>query len=531
MSTVQPLEPGSRYDIRVGISPDAPDEDNIKDEVGSFGYCHSYETSSRYDGPGLRIVIFTSGCLLRCTYCHNPDTWHLKDGTYVSVDHVLRRLGDFAPTIRSLGGGLTISGGEPMVQLAFTRKIFAGAKEMGLHTAIQTSGFLADRADDSYLSVIDHVLLDIKSSDPDTYRRVTGRDLAPTLRFAERLASISKPVWVRFTLVPGATDDPANVDGIARFVAPMKNVEWVEVQPFHQMGSFKWKAMGLDYKHVDTPIPSRELVKRVIGQFQAAGCQRTLIGGIDPGRSDMLDLARDIIGSQPILTAFLAIGLGYLVGQISIFGFSLGVGAVLFVGLAIGAFAPKAQITGPIGLTGLIMFLYGIGILYGRQFFEGMVGAGQKYNLLALVACLAGLLVALGLGHIFGIKIGHTLGLYAGSMTSTATLQAATRRRQEQGPLDRLLHRLSVRRHRPHPLHLFHDPDRKAEISRKVAALPHGRDFGWRTLRRSTSGRTDGESAGRPAGDDGSQGRAQYRPDRRYDSGDRRRRPGRRRRQ
>ncbi len=139
----------------------------------------------------------------------------------------------------------------------------------------------------------------------------------------------------------------------------------------------------------------------------------------------MLDLARDIIESQPILTAFLAIGVGYLVGQINIFGFSLGVGAVLFVGLAIGAFAPKAQIIGPIGLTGLIMFLYGIGILYGRQFFEGMVGAGQKYNLLALVACLAGLGVALGLGHIFGIKIGHTLGLYAGSMTSTATLQAA----------------------------------------------------------------------------------------------------------
>jgi len=139
----------------------------------------------------------------------------------------------------------------------------------------------------------------------------------------------------------------------------------------------------------------------------------------------MLDLARETIGSQPILTAFLAIGLGYLVGQISIGGFSLGVGAVLFVGLAIGAFAPKAQITGPIGLTGLIMFLYGIGILYGRQFFEGMVGAGQKYNLLALVGCLAGLLVALGLGHIFGIKVGHTLGIYAGSMTSTATLQAA----------------------------------------------------------------------------------------------------------
>src|SRR4029077_11329933 len=140
----------------------------------------------------------------------------------------------------------------------------------------------------------------------------------------------------------------------------------------------------------------------------------------------MIDLARDIIGTQPILTAFLAIGLGYLVGQISIGSFSLGVGAVLFVGLALGAFAPKAQIVGPIGLIGLIMFLYGIGILYGRQFFEGMTGAaGRKYNLLALVAVGAGLLVSLGIGHAFGIKIGHTLGLFAGSMTSTATLQAA----------------------------------------------------------------------------------------------------------
>lgn len=140
----------------------------------------------------------------------------------------------------------------------------------------------------------------------------------------------------------------------------------------------------------------------------------------------MIDLARDIIGTQPILAAFLAIGLGYLVGQINIFGFSLGVGAVLFVGLALGAFSPKAQISGPIGLTGLVMFLYGIGILYGRQFFEGMSGpAGRKYNLLALAGVGASLLVALGLGRAFDIKIGHTLGIFAGSMTSTATLQAA----------------------------------------------------------------------------------------------------------
>ena len=273
MSVVRPLESGSRYDLRAGLSPDAPDESQVKDEEGSFGYCHSYETSSRYDGPGLRAVLFVSGCLLRCSYCHNPDTWHLKDGTYVSLQQVLDRLGSFAPSLVRLGGGLTISGGEPMVQLAFTRRIFQGAKTMGLHTAIQTSGFLGDRVDEPYLSAVDLFLLDIKSSDPDTYRRVTGRDLAPTLRFAERLASLSKPFWVRFTLVPGETDDPANVEGIARFVAPMKNVEWVEVQPFHKMGEFKWKSLGLEYKLANIEPPTKQLVNRVIGQFRDAGCR------------------------------------------------------------------------------------------------------------------------------------------------------------------------------------------------------------------------------------------------------------------
>lgn len=268
------LETGSRHDLRTGLSPDAPDEADLRDDGdGAYGYCHSYETSSRYDGPGVRAVLFVSGCLLRCSYCHNPDTWHLKDGTYVSAQHVLQRLGAFASALRDLDGGLTISGGEPMVQRGFTRRILAGAKQMGLHTAIETSGFLGDRADDAFLSVLDLVLLDIKSSDPETYRKVTGRDLAPTLRFAERLAAMGKPAWVRFTLVPGLTDDPANVEGIARFVAPMKNVAWVEVQPFHQLGAFKWKAIGLDYPLADTKAPSTELVQRVLEQFRAAGCR------------------------------------------------------------------------------------------------------------------------------------------------------------------------------------------------------------------------------------------------------------------
>jgi pyruvate formate lyase activating enzyme len=268
------LKAGSRYDLRVGLSPDAPDEGVFEDtDEGAFGYVHSYESSSRYDGPGLRLVLFVSGCLLRCTYCHNPDTWHLKDGVHISAQQAIRRLSQFAPALRTLDGGLTISGGEPMVQRAFTHRIFAAAKQLGLHTAIETSGFLGPKASDDYLSAIDLVLLDIKSGDPETYKKVTGRELAPTLAFAERLAAIGKPAWVRFTLVPGLTDDPDNVEKIARFVAPMKNVEWVEVQPFHQLGAFKWKALGLEDKHEATPPPSPELIDRVLKQFRDAGCR------------------------------------------------------------------------------------------------------------------------------------------------------------------------------------------------------------------------------------------------------------------
>ena len=143
---------------------------------------------------------------------------------------------------------------------------------MGLHTALDTSGFLGTRATDDYLKNVDLVLLDIKSWDPDTYRRVTKREVEPTLRFAERLAAMGKPVWVRYVLVPGLTDDPANVEGVAKFVAPMKNVEWVEVLPFHQLGAFKWKQLGLDYALADTPPAPPDLVARVLGQFRDAGC-------------------------------------------------------------------------------------------------------------------------------------------------------------------------------------------------------------------------------------------------------------------
>ena len=189
----------------------------------------------------------------------------------------------------------------------------------------------------------------------------------------------------------------------------------------------------------------------------------------------MLTAIGDLVGSQPILALFLAIGLGYAVGQISILGFSLGIGAVLFVGLAIGAFAPKAQIAGPIGLIGLIMFLYGIGILYGRQFFEGLSGVGRKYNLLAFVAVIAGLLVALGLGAAFGVQIGQTLGIFAGSMTSTCYTAGGTRRHRQQRPLNRLFCRLPIRGDRANSLLLLSSSKGQTCLPCQARTIPHGR--------------------------------------------------------
>jgi pyruvate formate lyase activating enzyme len=266
------LPEGSRHDLRHDLSPDAPEVENYTDGEGSFGYAHSYETGSAVDGPGIRITLFLSGCPLHCQYCHNPDTWRLKHGMKISLQQVVTRLGHFAPALRAMRGGLTISGGEVLLQTAFSRRILGAAKNLGLHTAIETSGFLGARATDDYLENLDLVILDIKSGDPETYRRVTGQDLAPTLRFAERLAAMKKPVWVRYTLVPGLTDDPANIEAVARFVAPLKNVEWVEVLPFHQLGAFKWKALAMKYTLEHTLPAPPELVARAISQFSDAGC-------------------------------------------------------------------------------------------------------------------------------------------------------------------------------------------------------------------------------------------------------------------
>jgi len=239
--------------------------------MSTEGRLHSWDVSTGVDGPGTRFVAFLAGCPLRCLYCQNPDTWRQRDGTPTTAEAVLADVGRFRRFIQVAGGGFTVSGGEPLLQPAFTTELLAGAKELGLHTALDTSGFLGDRAGDDLLDHTDLVLLDVKAWDRATYRRVTGRALEPTLRFGQRLAERGIPIWLRFVLVPGLTDEAANVDGVARFAAGLGNVQRVDVLPFHRLGAAKYTALGIPFPLADVEPPTGELLRRVRTQFAATG--------------------------------------------------------------------------------------------------------------------------------------------------------------------------------------------------------------------------------------------------------------------
>ncbi|MBN2177773.1 MAG: pyruvate formate lyase-activating protein [Demequinaceae bacterium] len=241
------------------------------DASGKSGWVHSWDLSTGVDGPGSRMSLFLSGCPLRCQYCQNPDTWRMKDGKRHTVDEVISRVARYRKVMEVTGGGLTISGGEPLQQDRFVAAVFARAKSIGVHTALDTSGLLGDRLSDRELEDVDLVLLDIKSGLPDTYRLVTGRELEPTLDFARRLSALGRTMWVRFVLVPGLTDAVENVDAVADFAAGLRGVERVEVLPFHQMGRAKWDAAGERYLLGDTAPPDEELIERVRDQFRSRG--------------------------------------------------------------------------------------------------------------------------------------------------------------------------------------------------------------------------------------------------------------------
>jgi pyruvate formate lyase activating enzyme len=235
------------------------------------GWVHSWDTSVGVDGPGTRLVVFVSGCPLRCLYCENPDTWCRTDGTVTSILEIDALMNRYARFIAMAGGGFTVSGGEPLSQAEFVATMMRHAKERCLHTALDTSGYLGQFAGDDLLDDTDLVLLDLKAGSDRVHRGLTGRRLAPTHRFAERLAERGDRVWVRYVLVPGYTDDPTEVALTAEFAASLGCVERVDVLPFHKLGASKYEKLGKRFRLEDTPTPSPEMVKQVREGFEAFG--------------------------------------------------------------------------------------------------------------------------------------------------------------------------------------------------------------------------------------------------------------------
>lgn len=232
------------------------------------GRIHSIETTGMVDGPGIRYMIFTQGCLLRCQYCHNPDSWDREAGSDMSVQELIEDIKKYIPYMNASGGGVTVSGGEPLLQVPFLTALFTELKKLGVHTAIDSSGGCYSNQDvfqsefQQLLPVTDLFLVDLKHMDNEKHRDLTGVSNRHILTFAEDLSSHKMPVWIRHVLVPGKTDDEQDLHDLGRFIATLKNVERIEILPYHRMGVYKWEELNLDYPLGDTETPSAESAEK-----------------------------------------------------------------------------------------------------------------------------------------------------------------------------------------------------------------------------------------------------------------------------
>jgi pyruvate formate lyase activating enzyme len=269
----EPVLEGSPFDLRVDLGKHVPEPDiQAALASGDVGFIHSFTTGSTVDGPGVRLVGWTTLCMFRCKYCHNPDTWMLSNGRPVPLARAIDELRKYVNGLKAMKGGFTLSGGEPLMQARFAARLFAAAKELGIHTAIETNGFYAERLSDAELADIDLVILDMKAFHPTQHARVTSvSDNARVLAFCRRLAALKRPMWLRYVLVPGLTDIPDEMEQVARFAASLGTVERAQILPFHQMGHFKWERLGIAYQLSSTEPPSNEAVARAISIFRGAG--------------------------------------------------------------------------------------------------------------------------------------------------------------------------------------------------------------------------------------------------------------------
>lgn len=235
------------------------------------GKIHSFETFATADGPGIRFVLFMQGCPLRCMYCHNPDSWKMTDGTVVTIDGIMDEILKYRDFLDTSRGGLTVSGGEPLLQREFVTALFARCREEGIHTALDTSGYVTGDMPDGLLDVTDLVLLDLKCADEQLHRELTGVSAEPIQRFARHLSDTGKKMWVRHVLVPGVTDDDALLERLAGFISTLSGVELVEILPFHTMGEYKWDALGYPYRLRGVTPPSPERVQNAIDIMRRHG--------------------------------------------------------------------------------------------------------------------------------------------------------------------------------------------------------------------------------------------------------------------
>lgn len=235
------------------------------------GRIHSIETCGTVDGPGIRFIVFMQGCLMRCKYCHNRDTWDVDGGKEVTVEELMKDMLSYRHFIEASGGGITASGGEATLQAEFVTELFKAAKSEGIHTCLDTNGFSRchDEKIEKLLDVSDLVMLDIKQMDDAKHIDLTKVSNRHAKEFALRLAERNQTTWIRYVVVEGYTDDTESAEALAQFLAPMKNIERVELLPYHELGKHKWEAMGEEYELDGVSPPSKETMETISAIFKA----------------------------------------------------------------------------------------------------------------------------------------------------------------------------------------------------------------------------------------------------------------------
>ncbi|HIT71128.1 MAG TPA: pyruvate formate lyase-activating protein [Candidatus Scatovivens faecipullorum] len=234
-----------------------------------IGKIHSVESFGTVDGPGIRFVVFMQGCTLKCKYCHNRDTWDTHSGTEISVQELVKQILNYKTYIDNSGGGVTVSGGEPLLQAEFVTELFKNLKSIGIHTALDTAGSIpiSNQIKD-LLKYTDLVLLDIKHIDNEKCINLTGFSNKNNLEFAKYLSNLKIPVWIRQVLVPGYTDDKFDLQKLKKFLDTLENVEKIELLPYHDLGKFKWKEIGETYELENVLPPNKEDIdkaKNILG--------------------------------------------------------------------------------------------------------------------------------------------------------------------------------------------------------------------------------------------------------------------------